>query len=73
MVNTLNEKIHKNQRFIISTLNKQLLKEALKDWLSLQAADFYDLGIQKLLEFSDKCLSKYGNYVENYRNMWGIK
>lgn len=40
------------------------VKEAVKDWLSSQAADVYDLGIQKLVERYDKCLNKYGNYVE---------
>ena len=40
------------------------VKEAVKDWLSSQAADFYNLGIQKLVERCDKCLNKYGNYVE---------
>lgn len=40
------------------------VKEAVEDWLSSQAADFYDLGIKKLVERYDKCLNKYGNYVE---------
>lgn len=40
------------------------VKEAVKDWLSSQAADFYDLGLQKLVERHDKCLNKNGNYVE---------
>ena len=39
-------------------------KEAVQDWLSSQAADVYDLGIQKLIECYYKCLNKYGNYVE---------
>ncbi|GFX02249.1 mariner Mos1 transposase [Trichonephila clavipes] len=36
----------------------------VQDWLSSQAADVYDLGIQKLVERYDKCLNKYGKYVE---------
>ena len=40
------------------------MKEAVQDWLSSQAADVYDLGIQKLSERYDKCLNRYGNYVE---------
>ncbi|GFT76564.1 HTH_48 domain-containing protein [Trichonephila clavipes] len=40
------------------------VKEEVQDWLSSQAADVYDLGIQKFVERYDKCLSKYGEYVE---------
>ena len=40
------------------------VKEAVKDWLSSQVVDFYDFGIQKLVEHYDKCLNKNGNYVE---------
>ncbi|GFV52277.1 histone-lysine N-methyltransferase SETMAR [Trichonephila clavipes] len=36
------------------------VKEEVQDWLSSQAADVYDLGIQKLSERYDKCLNKYG-------------
>ena len=45
------------------------MKEAVQDWLSSQVADVYDLGIQKLIEGYDKCLNKYGNYVEKKRNL----
>ncbi|GFW36389.1 histone-lysine N-methyltransferase SETMAR [Trichonephila clavipes] len=37
------------------------VKEEVQDWLSSQAADVYDLGIQKLVVRYDKCLNKYGN------------
>lgn len=40
------------------------VKEAVKDWLSSQTADFYDLGIQKFDEGYYKCLNKFGDYVE---------
>ncbi|GFV24580.1 HTH_48 domain-containing protein [Trichonephila clavipes] len=40
------------------------VKEEARDWLSSQAADVYDLSIQKLVERYDKCLNKYGKYVE---------
>ncbi|GFW56834.1 histone-lysine N-methyltransferase SETMAR [Trichonephila clavipes] len=40
------------------------VKEEVQDWLSSQAADVYDLGIQKLVERYEKCLNKYGKYVE---------
>ncbi|GFW30405.1 hypothetical protein TNCV_453431 [Trichonephila clavipes] len=36
------------------------VKEEVQDWLSSQAADVYNLGIQKLVERYDKCLNKYG-------------
>ena len=38
------------------------MKEAIQDWLSSQAADVYDLSIQKLVERYDKCLNRYRNY-----------
>ncbi|GFU68642.1 histone-lysine N-methyltransferase SETMAR [Trichonephila clavipes] len=40
------------------------VKEEVQDWLSSQATDVYDLGIQKLVDRYDKCLNKYGKYVE---------
>ncbi|GFV36632.1 HTH_48 domain-containing protein [Trichonephila clavipes] len=40
------------------------VKKKVQEWLSSQAADVYDLGIQKLVERYDKCLNKYGKYVE---------
>ena len=40
------------------------MKNAVQDWLSSQAADDYDLGIQKLVERYDKCLKRCGNNVE---------
>jgi hypothetical protein len=33
-------------------------------WLSSQAADFFDTGIQKLIPKCNKCLSSSGDYVE---------
>ncbi|GFV76257.1 histone-lysine N-methyltransferase SETMAR [Trichonephila clavipes] len=44
------------------------VKEEVQDWLSSQAADVYDLGIQKLERY-DKCLNKHGKYVEKWRHM----
>ncbi|GFX95014.1 histone-lysine N-methyltransferase SETMAR [Trichonephila clavipes] len=40
------------------------VKEEVQDWLSSQAADVYEVGIQKLVERYDKCLDKHGKYVE---------
>jgi hypothetical protein len=38
--------------------------EGLKTWLSSQAADFFDTGIQKLIPRYDKCLSSGGDDAE---------
>ncbi|GFV47960.1 HTH_48 domain-containing protein [Trichonephila clavipes] len=40
------------------------VKEEVQDWLSSQAGDVYNLGIQKFVERYDKCLNKYGKNVE---------
>jgi hypothetical protein len=39
--------------------------EGVKTWLSSQAADFFDTGIQKLVPRYDKCHSSGGDYVKN--------
>jgi hypothetical protein len=38
--------------------------ENVKTWLSLQAADFFDTGIQKRILRYEKCLSFGGDYDE---------
>jgi hypothetical protein len=43
--------------------NEQLM-DGVKDWLSSQAATFFDVGIQKLVSHYDKCLNSEGDYVE---------
>jgi histone-lysine N-methyltransferase SETMAR len=40
------------------------LMESVKTWLSSQAADFFDKGIQKLIPRYHKCFSSGGHYVE---------
>ena len=40
------------------------LKTAVLQWLSNQAADFYEDGFQKLVMRYDKCLNNGGNYVK---------
>jgi histone-lysine N-methyltransferase SETMAR len=40
------------------------VKEAVNTWFALQAASFYDAGIQTLVPHYDKCLNNGGNYVE---------
>jgi histone-lysine N-methyltransferase SETMAR len=48
------------QRF----LNDDDVKEAVKKWLSSQAAMFYEEGIRKLVLRYDKCFNNGGTYVE---------
>jgi histone-lysine N-methyltransferase SETMAR len=43
--------------------NNEKLMEGVKAWLSSQAEDFFDTGIQKLIFRYDKCLIFSGNYV----------
>jgi hypothetical protein len=38
--------------------------EDIKTWLSSQAADFFDRGIQELIPQYNKCLSSRGDYIE---------
>jgi len=40
------------------------LKDAVQKWLTLQAATFYEKGIQKRVPCYDKCLNNGGEYVE---------
>ena len=40
------------------------MQEEVMTWSKGQAADFYDLGIQKLVPRLNKCLDNAGNYVE---------
>jgi hypothetical protein len=38
--------------------------DGVKTCLSSQVADFFEIGIQKLISRYDKCLNSSGNYVE---------
>ena len=40
------------------------LKDAVRKWLTSQAATFYEEGIQKLVPRYDKCVHNGGEYVE---------
>jgi [histone H3]-lysine36 N-dimethyltransferase SETMAR len=40
------------------------LRAGVTDWLTSQAAEFYDDGISKLVYRYDKCLNLFGDYVE---------
>jgi hypothetical protein len=39
--------------------------EGVETWASSQAADFFDLGIQKIIPRYEKCLNFGGDYGEN--------
>jgi hypothetical protein len=40
------------------------VQEEVMTWFKGQAADFYDLGIQKLVPRLNKCLDNISDYVE---------
>jgi hypothetical protein len=40
------------------------LKKGVKTWLSSQMADFFDIGIQKLIPQHDNCFNSGGDYIE---------
>ena len=44
--------------------NDREAEMVVTQWFQLQAADFYDTGIQKLVPRYDKCLNSGGEYVE---------
>jgi hypothetical protein len=44
--------------------NNEDLIEGVKTWLSSQAADFFETGIQKLIPRYDKFLNSGGDFVE---------
>jgi hypothetical protein len=46
--------------------NNEELMEGVKTWLSSQATDFFDTGIQELIPRLDKCLNYGGAYVKKY-------
>jgi hypothetical protein len=43
--------------------NEELMEGVIKTWLSSQAADFFDTGMQKLIP-RYKCLSSSDDYIE---------
>jgi hypothetical protein len=44
-------------------INEEFMED-VKMWLSLQVADFFDGGIQKLISQFDKCLISSSDYVK---------
>ena len=45
-------------------VHDEVQEEEVMTWFKGQAADFYDLGIQKLVPRLNKCLDNAGDYVE---------
>ena len=41
------------------------VQDEVMAWFKVQAADFYDSAIQKLVPRLNKCLGNAGDYVEN--------
>jgi hypothetical protein len=46
--------------------NNEELMEGVKIWLSLQAADVFDTGLQKLIPQHDKYINSSHDYIENW-------
>jgi hypothetical protein len=44
--------------------NTNDLMEGVKMWLSSKAADFLNIGIQKLIPRYDKCITSSSDYIE---------
>ncbi|GBO32426.1 hypothetical protein AVEN_267478-1 [Araneus ventricosus] len=40
------------------------VKTTTENWLNRQGRDFYQSGLSKLILRSDKCLNRFGDYVE---------
>ncbi|GBN94279.1 hypothetical protein AVEN_79782-1 [Araneus ventricosus] len=43
---------------------KSDVKTPAENWLNGQGLDFYQAGLIKLILLSDKCLNRFGDYVE---------
>ena len=46
------------------TVANDEFQDAVKTYLSSQAANFFAEGIEKLVSRYDKCLKRFGDYVE---------
>jgi hypothetical protein len=45
-------------------INNEELMEGVRTWLSSQVADFFDIGIQKLIPKYDRCLNSSDDCIE---------
>ncbi|KAJ4451502.1 hypothetical protein ANN_02965 [Periplaneta americana] len=69
LVRAVDEKIHEDRRFTISSLSlnfPQMLRSGL------QACEFYNEGIERLVPRLDKCLNNGGDY-DNYEDILPMK
>ena len=65
LVCKVNERVRDDRRFTISDLSLHFPQTRhCQQWLTWQAAAFYEEGIQKLVPRYDKCLNNGGEYVE---------
>jgi len=74
LVRKVNERVGHDRRFTISDLSLHFphisrtlpydIVSSHLDWLTSQAAAFYEEGIQELVPRYDKCLNNGGEYVE---------
>ena len=71
LVQEVDNKVRENRCFTISSLcddfpnvSRSVLYGIVMQWLTSQAADFYEEGIQKLVQRHDKCFNIEENYVE---------
>ena len=46
-------------------ISDNAMKTAAEKWLNEQGPGYYQDGINKLVEHSDKCLNRVGDYVKN--------
>jgi hypothetical protein len=49
---------------LLNQSNDDEVQEVVMTWFKRQVADFYDVGIQKLVPRLNKCLDNASNYVE---------
>ncbi|GBL94753.1 hypothetical protein AVEN_244738-1 [Araneus ventricosus] len=47
------------------SLQTMMWKTAAENWLNGQGHDFYQAELNKLVLLSDKCLNRFGDFVEN--------
>ncbi|GBL84128.1 hypothetical protein AVEN_118546-1 [Araneus ventricosus] len=57
-------KFSSNSDVIFKLSSLQDVKTVTENWLNRQERDFYQAGLNKLVLRSDKCLNRFGDYVE---------
>ena len=64
MISLLSDLFPRMSRSVLYAIGTKRLNYRKLQWMSNQAADFFEEGIQKLVERYNKCLNIGGNYVE---------